>query len=119
MMMARQVVEVGSVTEAIDFVNARPKPLALYVFANDARVQAKIVSNTSSGGVTVNATLFHVGHGGLPFGGVGNSGIGAYHGLHMRVMGDVLMTAQARRRSMRSHTTSRCCSSRSGQTLDC
>ena len=45
-------------------------------------MQNAIIANTSSGGVTDNATLFHVGHSDLPFGGVGDSGIGAYHGMY-------------------------------------
>lgn len=61
-------------------MNARPKPLALYLFSHNKRTQQLVISNTSSGGVTVNATLYHVGHPQLPFGGVGDSGMGAYHG---------------------------------------
>ena len=70
----------GDVGAAIEFVNARPKPLALYVFASDRREAEAVVASTSAGGVTVNHTLMHVAVPDLPFGGVGPSGMGAYHG---------------------------------------
>jgi aldehyde dehydrogenase (NAD+) len=73
-------VQVGNVEEAVDFVNARPKPLALYVFGTDAKLTSQIVENTSSGGVCVNDTIMHMTDPSLPFGGVGHSGMGAYHG---------------------------------------
>ena len=71
---------VGSIDEAINFVNARPHPLALYVFSEDQKVNDKVVASTTSGGVTVNGTIFHMTGPFLPFGGVGESGMGAYHG---------------------------------------
>jgi aldehyde dehydrogenase (NAD+) len=71
---------VNSIDEAINFVNARPHPLALYVFAEDQKVNDKVVASTTSGGVTVNGTIFHMTGPFLPFGGVGESGMGAYHG---------------------------------------
>jgi aldehyde dehydrogenase (NAD+) len=74
------VLTVRSIDEAIAFVNARPKPLALYLFSDDAAIQKSVLDRTSSGGVTVNHTLFHLTIPALPFGGVGNSGMGAYHG---------------------------------------
>jgi aldehyde dehydrogenase (NAD+) len=74
------VLPVTDVEEAIAFVNGREKPLALYVFADDRKVQEAVLDGTSSGGACVNATLFHVAVADLPFGGVGDSGIGAYHG---------------------------------------
>ena len=74
------ILTVGSIDEAINFVNARPHPLALYVFAEDQKVNDKVVASTTSGGVTVNGTIFHMTGPFLPFGGVGESGIGAYHG---------------------------------------
>lgn len=74
------VVSVASMDEAICFVNARPKPLSLYVFAGTRDGADQIVCNTSAGGVTVNGCLFHSGHSDLPFGGVGASGMGSYHG---------------------------------------
>lgn len=71
---------VEDVAEAIDFVNGRDNPLALYVFTGDDRVADAVAGATSSGGMCVNATLYHLAVPGLPFGGVGESGIGAYHG---------------------------------------
>jgi aldehyde dehydrogenase (NAD+) len=74
------VLEVESIDEAISFVNSRPHPLALYVFAQDNSVNEKVVAETTSGGVTVNGTIMHMTGPYLPFGGVGESGMGAYHG---------------------------------------
>jgi aldehyde dehydrogenase (NAD+) len=74
------VIPVDNADEAIAFVNAKDKPLALYVFAGDNAVANRVVESTSSGGACVNATLYHVTVPGLPFGGVGESGLGAYHG---------------------------------------
>ena len=72
--------KVKSIDEAISRVNARPTPLALYLFTNDPDVEKKVLEKTSSGGVTVNHTLLHLSVPSLPFGGVGASGLGAYHG---------------------------------------
>jgi len=66
--------------EAIGFVNARPRPLALYAFSNDRGAVGRILRGTISGGVTVNDTMLHVAQDALPFGGVGPSGMGVYHG---------------------------------------
>ncbi len=74
------VLEFGHVSEAVDFVNGRPKPLALYVFSRNKDFQRKIISETSSGGVCINDTIVHLTAPRLPFGGVGNSGFGKYHG---------------------------------------
>lgn len=76
------VLAVDGVEAAIDFVNQRDKPLALYVFAEDKSVVDRVVEGTSSGGVCVNASVLHLSIPGLPFGGVGESGMGAYHGRH-------------------------------------
>ena len=65
---------------AISQVNARPKPLALYFFSRDRQKQERILQATSSGGVCLNDTVMQVGVNTLPFGGVGESGIGSYHG---------------------------------------
>ncbi len=73
------VLVVDSVDEAIAFVNGREKPLALYVFGESESAD-EIVGRTSSGGVCVNHTLFHITPPDLPFGGVGASGQGRYHG---------------------------------------
>lgn len=66
--------------DAIDYVNARPRPLALYWFGDSTATRDEVLRRTVSGGVTVNDTLMHVAHENLPFGGVGESGWGAYHG---------------------------------------
>ncbi|MBN3273099.1 AL3A2 dehydrogenase, partial [Polyodon spathula] len=76
------LVSVGSVDEAIRFINQREKPLALYVFSYDKKLIKRMISETSSGGVIANDTLLHYSVGSLPFGGVGKSGIGSYHGKH-------------------------------------
>jgi aldehyde dehydrogenase (NAD+) len=74
------VLSVDSLDEAIAFVNARPKPLAIYVFTDSAHNAQKVVGQTSSGGVVVNHLAMHLLNPQLPFGGVGPSGMGAYHG---------------------------------------
>jgi coniferyl-aldehyde dehydrogenase len=66
--------------EAIARLDARPRPLAFYYFGRDANVRDRVLRETTAGGVTVNDTLWHFGHEDLPFGGVGDSGSGAYHG---------------------------------------
>jgi len=66
--------------EVISRVNARPRPLALYIFSKSHSFQKKIIGSIPAGGVTVNDTLMHIASNKLPFGGVGNSGIGKYHG---------------------------------------
>lgn len=74
------ILEFGQVFEAIDFINGRPKPLALYIFSRNKEFQQKIISETSSGGICINDTIVHLTVPNLPFGGVGNSGFGKYHG---------------------------------------
>lgn len=76
------VLRVADVEQATRFINARPKPLALYVFSSDDRVQERVLSSTSSGGALVNHVVLHLAVHGLPFGGVGPSGMGAYHGKY-------------------------------------
>ena len=66
--------------EAIAYVNAHPRPLALYYFGRDTAGRDKVLGQTTSGGVSVNETLMHIVVEKLPFGGVGPSGMGAYHG---------------------------------------
>jgi coniferyl-aldehyde dehydrogenase len=68
------------VEEAIDYVNAHDRPLGLYYFGEDAGEERQVLDRTISGGVTVNDVVFHVSMEELPFGGVGPSGMGAYHG---------------------------------------
>jgi len=76
------IVPIKSIDEAIRYVNDRDKPLALYVFSKDKKVIEKVLSNTTSGGAVANDTLMHATVPELPFGGVGPSGVGAYHGKH-------------------------------------
>ena len=74
------VLTVSDVDEAIRFVNDRDKPLALYAFSSDDDTLEHVVANTSAGGVTLNHAVLHLAVPDLPFGGVGASGMGAYHG---------------------------------------
>lgn len=74
------IMSYDDINSVIKMVNDRPKPLALYIFSNDKSTQKKVLSETSSGGCCVNDTVSHFSTHYLPFGGVGNSGIGAYHG---------------------------------------
>ncbi|KAJ8266732.1 hypothetical protein GJAV_G00134070 [Gymnothorax javanicus] len=76
------IVPVSGMEEAIRFINNREKPLALYVFSSRNRVIKRMIAETSSGGVTVNDVLMHYSVPSLPFGGVGGSGMGGYHGKH-------------------------------------
>ena len=69
-----------SLDEAIAYVNAHDRPLSLYPFSHDRGSVEKILRNTLAGGVTVNDTVLHFGINNLPFGGIGPSGMGAYHG---------------------------------------
>lgn len=70
----------NNLSEVIDFINQKEKPLALYFFSENKNKINEILTKTSSGGVCVNDTLMHIANHHLPFGGVGNSGVGAYHG---------------------------------------
>lgn len=70
----------ATLDEAISEINARPRPLALYYFGEDQAESEALLTRTHSGGVTVNDVIFHVSMQDLPFGGIGPSGIGAYHG---------------------------------------
>ena len=74
------VVPYRTLDEAIAYVNARPRPLALYVFDHDRASIERVLARTVSGGVTVNETILHIAQDDLPFGGVGASGMGEYHG---------------------------------------
>jgi aldehyde dehydrogenase (NAD+) len=74
------VLSVRTNEEAIAFINKRDKPLAIYLFAEDPRIKRQVIDGTSSGAVTVNYPSVHAAMTCLPFGGVGNSGMGAYHG---------------------------------------
>jgi coniferyl-aldehyde dehydrogenase len=66
--------------EVIEYIMQRDRPLGLYIFTNDKKIEEQIIYGTISGGVTVNNCMIHVGQHDLPFGGVGASGMGHYHG---------------------------------------
>ena len=74
------VVPYESVGHAIEYINARARPLALYWFGEDTAVRDTVLARTVSGGVSINDTLMHIAHENLPFGGIGESGWGSYHG---------------------------------------
>lgn len=74
------VITFSHIKEAIEFINKREKPLALYYFSESKDSVKNIIKFTTSGGVTINDTVIHVANPHLPFGGVGNSGLGKYHG---------------------------------------
>src|SRR5690554_3109915 len=74
------VVPYAHIDEAIAYINARPRPLALYYFGYDRQEQQRVIARTHSGGVGINETLLHVAVCDLPFGGIGPSGMGHYHG---------------------------------------
>lgn len=76
------LVQVDSLSEAIALVNQQPKPLALYLFSKDKHEIERVLLETSSGGVCINDVLMQITNENLPFGGVGASGIGAYHGKY-------------------------------------
>ncbi|MGB7404318.1 MAG: coniferyl aldehyde dehydrogenase [Pacificimonas sp.] len=70
-----------TVDETVDYVNRNDRPLGLYYFGEDTQEEDRVLSKTISGGVTVNDVIFHVSAEDLPFGGVGPSGMGSYHGI--------------------------------------
>ena len=72
----------SDLNQVIHEINSRPKPLALYVFASRKKVVKEVIKRTSSGGVGVNETIIQVASHKLPFGGVGHSGMGSYHGKY-------------------------------------
>ena len=74
------IIPYRNLDEALAIVNRRDRPLALYAFAKDRRTQRRILDGAISGGVTLNGTISHIAQENLPFGGVGASGMGAYHG---------------------------------------
>lgn len=74
------IIPYNSLQEALDYINDRPRPLALYYFGYNKREQEYVLTHTRSGGVSINDTLMHVAQDDMPFGGVGHSGTGRYHG---------------------------------------
>jgi aldehyde dehydrogenase (NAD+) len=74
------VITVQNLDEAIRFVNSRPKPLSAYLFTKARETRERIIKEVAAGGIVVNHLAFQVSTTKLPFGGVGASGMGAYHG---------------------------------------
>jgi len=74
------IVPYRSLDQAIEYINNRPRPLALYYFGDDSGARREVLEKTHSGGVVFNDALFHVAIDDMPFGGIGPSGMGAYHG---------------------------------------
>ena len=74
------IVPYGELDEALAYINARPRPLALYYFGYDKAAQHHVLAHTHSGGACLNDTLLHVAQDDMPFGGIGPSGMGHYHG---------------------------------------
>lgn len=74
------IVPYSAVKDALDYVNERPRPLAMYYFGYDRRQQQYVIENSHSGGMSINDTLMHVAQDDMPFGGIGDSGMGHYHG---------------------------------------
>jgi aldehyde dehydrogenase (NAD+) len=76
------ILTVNNEHEAIQFINGRPKPLALYVFTSNKNLAKTIINSTSSGSTCINDVIFQIAPPSLPFGGVGESGLGNYHGKY-------------------------------------
>jgi aldehyde dehydrogenase (NAD+) len=74
------VIPVDDMEAAIRFVRARPRPLTLYLFSNSVKIQERVLAATSSGSAMINDTMMHLANPHVPFGGVGQSGSGSYHG---------------------------------------
>ena len=76
------IIEFDEITEIVKYINSNPKPLALYLFTNNKKVQKMILRDVPFGGGCINDTIMHIASHYMPFGGVGNSGIGSYHGKY-------------------------------------
>jgi coniferyl-aldehyde dehydrogenase len=74
------IIGIDSTEDAINYVNSKDRPLALYWFGKDKKVLKEIITRTHAGGVCINDTLLHASVENLPFGGIGASGMGSYHG---------------------------------------
>lgn len=74
------VIPYDDLAEVIDYINSNERPLALYLYSNDKAVQDRVIHNTLSGGMCLNDSMLHVAQHDMPFGGIGNSGMGHYHG---------------------------------------
>ena len=71
----------SKIEDTVDYINGHERPLGLYYFGNDKTEEAFVLDNTISGGVTLNDVVFHVSQEDIPFGGIGPSGMGHYHGV--------------------------------------
>jgi coniferyl-aldehyde dehydrogenase len=71
----------SQLSEVLEYINGNERPLALYLFSKDKSIQDFVIKNTLSGGVSLNDVMYHVAQHDLPFGGIGNSGMGHYHGF--------------------------------------
>jgi coniferyl-aldehyde dehydrogenase len=78
---ALPVMTYRTIDEAINYINHKPRPLALYYFGHNSEDRRKVLTRTTSGNVTINDTLMHYVQDDIPFGGIGMSGMGAYHGI--------------------------------------
>lgn len=76
------IIEYENIDDVINFINSRPKPLALYVFTKNKSFYSNVVAKTTAGGMSINDVMMHPASDYLPFGGVGNSGIGNFHGKY-------------------------------------
>ncbi|XP_047316738.1 aldehyde dehydrogenase family 3 member F1-like [Impatiens glandulifera] len=76
------IITLDNIEDCVEFIKSRPKALAVYAFTSDKRLQKRLVDETSSGGVVFNDTILQYALDNLPFGGVGESGIGRYHGKY-------------------------------------
>ena len=74
------IIVISDTNEAIDFIRSRPKPLALYLFTSDKKIEKLFLREVPFGGGCINDTIIHIAANNIPFGGVGNSGMGSYHG---------------------------------------
>jgi len=76
------VMEFSDISVVFNYINSHPKPLALYYFSEDKAGQSEVLEKTSSGGACINDVIIHIANSNMPFGGVGNSGMGKYHGKY-------------------------------------
>lgn len=76
------IIEFKEVTDIIKYINSNPKPLALYLFTNNKKIQKMILRDVPFGGGCINDTIMHIASHHMPFGGIGNSGMGSYHGKY-------------------------------------
>lgn len=74
------VIRIKDINDAIEFINQRPKPLSLYLFSSNRQIQQEVIARTSTGSVSINFPMLQLAVSNLPFGGIGESGMGKYHG---------------------------------------